>query len=125
MTLVDSCGWLEYFLDGDLADVFAKHLAAPDLIVPTVVFYEVYKVIKRDVSADAAERAAVTLKTKRLLPLTEDEALLAADLCLEHRLAMADAIVYATAQMHEATLVTSDFHFAGMMGVEYLGPEHA
>lgn len=120
MTLVDSCGWLEFFLDGPLADGFAARLDEPEVLVPTIILFEVYKVIKRDVSAEMAERAAVTMKTKRIVPLADDVALLAADICLEHRLALADAIVYATARAHEATLVTSDSHFADMPGVEYL-----
>lgn len=42
------------------------------------------------------------------MPLTESIALTAADLSLDRRLAMADAIVYATAVLHPADLVTSD-----------------
>jgi predicted nucleic acid-binding protein len=34
---------------------------------------------------------------------------------------MADAIIYATALMHGATLYTFDAHFKGLAGVEYLG----
>ncbi|MEI6503403.1 MAG: type II toxin-antitoxin system VapC family toxin [Armatimonadota bacterium] len=123
MSLVDSCGWIEYFLDGPLAGAFERHLAQPDVLVPTIVLFEVYKVIKRDVSEDMAERAAVQIRTMHLAPLTDDIALLAADICLKHRLAMADAIVYATARAYEATLVTSDYHFAQMPEVEYLAGE--
>lgn len=120
MTIVDSCGWLDYFLDGPLAAAFERHLDQPDVLVPTIVLYEVYKVIKRDVSEQKAEQAAIQLKTKRIVPLTDSVALLAAEMALKHKLAMADAIVYATAQVHEATLVTSDGHFAEMVDVEYL-----
>jgi predicted nucleic acid-binding protein len=42
-----------------------------------------------------------------VIPLTERVALDAADVSLQHGLAMADAIVYATAQAHDAVLVTS------------------
>ena len=38
---------------------------------------------------------------------------------------MGDAIVLATAQTYDATLVTSDSHFAGMAGVEYLAEGEA
>ena len=123
MTLVDSCGWIEYFLDGPLADAFELHLKRPDVLVPTIVLFEVYKVIKRDASAELAAQAAVQMKTRRLVPLSDDIALFAADLCLEHRLALADAIVYATARTYETTLITSDYHFAEMPGVEYLAGE--
>jgi len=122
MTIVDSCGWLEYFLEGPLTDAFEGYLEAPGLAVPTVVLFEVYKVVKRDASQRMADRAVVQMRTHPRLPLTDEIALLAADLCLEHRLSLADSLVLATAQLHDATLVTSDFHFAEMPGVEYLAP---
>jgi predicted nucleic acid-binding protein len=39
---------------------------------------------------------------------------------LEHRLAMGDAVVYATAILNDAVLVTSDSDFAAIPGVIYL-----
>jgi len=36
---------------------------------------------------------------------------------------MADAIIYATAQQHEARLITSDAHFEGLPRVEYVAME--
>jgi predicted nucleic acid-binding protein len=55
------------------------------------VLYEVYKHVRR---------------LLQLVPLTEQLALAAADLSLEYKLAMADAIVLATAQAHDAQVVT-------------------
>jgi len=40
--------------------------------------------------------------------------LLAADIAREHKLAMADAIIYATARQYQATLVTSDARFESL-----------
>jgi predicted nucleic acid-binding protein len=51
------------------------------------------------------------------VPVDETLALEAADLSLELGLAMADAIVLATARRHEATLVTSDADFEGLESV--------
>lgn len=125
MTIVDSCGWLEYFLDGSLAEAFAGHLEQPDVLVPTIILYEVYKVVRRDATEELAEQAAALMKTRRLSPLSEDVALLAADLALEHHLALADAVVYAAARAYGASLVTSDYHFASLPGVTYLAPPEA
>jgi predicted nucleic acid-binding protein len=47
-------------------------------------------------------------------------ALHAADLSLRRGLAMADAIVYATARMHDCELVTSDADLKGLDGVVFL-----
>ena len=46
-------------------------------------------------------------------------ALLAADLHRQYKLATADAIVYATAQEHDADLLTCDAHFEKLPGVVY------
>ena len=54
-------------------------------------------------------------------PLDESLALEAADVALVHGLAMADAIVYATAMRQNATLVTSDADFRGLPGAVVLG----
>lgn len=40
-----------------------------------------------------------------------------ADACREHKLATADAIIFATARTRGATLLTCDAHFTGLPGV--------
>ena len=48
MIIVDSCGWLEWFSDGPLANKYQRYLEAQDkLLVPTIILYEVYKILKR------------------------------------------------------------------------------
>ncbi|PYQ57979.1 MAG: hypothetical protein DMF58_16815 [Acidobacteria bacterium] len=44
-------------------------------------------------------------------------ALTAAELSLAHRLAMADAVMLATARKYDADLITTDSDFAGIAGV--------
>ena len=46
-------------------------------------------------------------------------AIQAADLALEHRLALADSIIYATALRHKATLWTQNEDFEGLPNVRY------
>lgn len=55
-----------------------------------------------------------------VVPLDTDMALTAAEIGLRHKLAMADAIVYATAQLLEADLLTCDAHFKDLDGVRYV-----
>ena len=123
MILVDSSGWIQHLTDGPLADTYEEHLSAEDLLVPTIVIYEVCKFIQRAVSDDAVGPVAARLQEGEVAPLDERIALSAAALSLEHGLAMADAIVYATAQSFEATLVTSDADFRDLPGVEYIAIE--
>jgi toxin FitB len=78
--------------------------------------YEVYKVIRRDVSEERAVEAVSALRRATIAPVDESIALEAADVSLTHGLAMADSLVYATARRHGATLVTADTDFDGLTG---------
>lgn len=121
MTLIDSSGWLEFFTDGPLASAYAHHVKhVNELVTPTVVLYEVYKVIKRRRSEEEALAAATQIGKTRLVPLTDTIALTAADVSLTYQVAMADAIVYATSLIERAKLVTSDADLAPLPGVTYL-----
>lgn len=97
--LLDSSGWIEFFTGGPLAERYVPYLTSRyQLITPTIVLYEVYKKIKRERGEEAAILFAGRLSATKIVQLTESIALLAADVSLLHGLAMADAIVYATAQ---------------------------
>ena len=121
MKLVDSSGWLEFFTDGPLAGAYIPHLKnLRDIVTPTVVLYEVYKVIKRQRSEEEALAAVAQMGKTQLVSLTDTIALTAADMSLANNLAMADAIVYATALTEGAELITSDADLASLPGVAYL-----
>jgi predicted nucleic acid-binding protein len=84
------------------------------LLVSVIEVYEVYKVIRRDLSEERAVEAVSALRRATIAPVDETLALEAADLSLAHGLAMADSLVYATARRHGATLVTGDNDFDGL-----------
>jgi len=84
--------------------------------VSAIEVYEVYKIIRRDHSEEHAIAAVAALTRATIVPIDESMALEAADISLKLGLAMADALVYATAQRHGATLVTGDADFAGLPG---------
>ena len=120
MTLVDSVGWIEFFTDGPLASEYARYLQKPsEVIVPTIVLYEVYKKIKSEKNEETALVAVATMQNAQMIPLTEELSLLAADVSLSHKLAMADAIVYASAIQQNAKLVTSDKDLKDLPRVTY------
>ena len=119
--LLDSSGWIEFFTDGPLAERYAGYLTAKHkLITPTIVLYEVYKKITREREEETALVFAGRLNATRLVQLTESIALLAADMSLRYGLAMADAIVYATARDQNAELVTGDADLKDLPGVVYV-----
>ena len=121
MKVVDSSGWLEFFADGPLAEPYAVHLAdLAQVLTPAIVLYEVYRWLKRERGEEEALIAAAQIAKTHVVPVTVTLALTAADLGLEHRLPMADSLVYATAVSMGAELITSDADFASLPGVIYL-----
>jgi len=121
--VVDSTGWVEFLGNGPKADAFAKYLDNPqDVLLPTIVVYEVYKKILREQGQTLAERflSHAFAFHERELPLDIALAALAAKTSLDANLPMADAIIYASARAHEAELITSDAHFKGLPGVTLL-----
>ena len=118
LVLVDSSGWVEYFGEGPKAETFAPCLENEPLLVPTVVLYEVYKKLRQAESTTAADRFVSQALRQRVVPLDEPVALAAAKVSLEHHLPMADAIIYATALLFRAELVTSDPDFKDLPGVK-------
>jgi toxin FitB len=116
--VLDSSGWLEFFADGPHAEEFATRLRHPaNIVTPTVAIYEVYKWIKRERSEEEAVQAVATMKKTKIVELTEELALTAADLSLAHGLPMADSMMLAAARAHNAELVTTDAGFDGVSGV--------
>ena len=84
------------------------------MLVSAIEVYEVYKVVRRDLSEERAIGAVAALRRATIAPIDESLALEAADISLETGLAMADSLVYATARRHGARLVTADTDFEGM-----------
>ena len=119
--VLDSSGWIEFFIAGPLAERYAAYLGPRyDIITPTIVLYEVYKKIKRERGEETALLFTGRLSATYVVQLTESISYLAADFSLRHGLAMADAIVYATAKDQEAELITGDADLKDLPGVVYI-----
>lgn len=120
--LIDSFGWIEYFGDGRLADKYAGYIEGANrkqYHTPSIVVYEVYKKIKREVSEEKAlEAYAYITAYTSVVPLTEKVAVEAAEVSLKEKLSMADSIVKASAELCNAKIITSDPHFRGGENVE-------
>jgi len=118
---MDSSGWIEFFTGGPLAERYAVYFAPRyDRITPTIVMYEVYKKIKREKGEETALLFSGQLSASPIIQLTESIAYLAADMSLRHGLAMADAIVYATARDQDAQVITGDADLKDLPGVIYI-----
>jgi len=115
LILVDSSGWIEYLAERPKADLFAPYIEGSEPLVSSAIqVYEIYKVVRRDLNEERAIEAVSALRTTTIEPLAEGLALEAADAALEYGLAMADAIIFATASRHEAEIVTGDADFNGL-----------
>ena len=121
MVIVDSCGWLEWFTNGNLADSYERYLVDQNnILMPTIVLYEVYKILKREAGEEKALLAAGYMKNSTVIPLDEELALAAADVALQERLAMADAIIVAAARKNNSKIITSDTDLKGHSSVTYI-----
>jgi len=121
MIIVDSCGWLEWFTDGALADNYKQYLADSDnILVPAIVLYEVYKVLKRGAGEEKALLAAGYMRSSRLIPFDDTLALAAADIALQKNLAMADAIIVAVSKAHNCRIISSDADLKDLDNVDYI-----
>jgi len=118
--VVDSSGWLEYLTSDVKADLFEPYLREPFLFVPTIVLYEVRKILLLRHTKVAADHFVSLALQHTVVPVDTVIALSAAAISIQHKLAMADALVYTTAEKLGAKLVTSDSNFSELPGVTLL-----
>jgi len=121
MNVIDSSGWLEYFINGSNADFFAPVIENTDeILVPTVSLFEVFKRVLIEKNRNDALEAVAMMKDGHVVDLDDSLALVAAELSFELKLPLADSIILATARANNALLWTQDAHFKGMDGVKYI-----
>jgi len=120
MNVVDSSAWLSYFAGDRNSGTFAKPIeAVEELLVPSITLTEVFKNILRQRGEDAAIEAIAHMEQGKAIPLDSRLAVDAACFGVMHKLPLADSIIYATAQRHDAILWTQDVDFKGLEGVKF------
>jgi predicted nucleic acid-binding protein len=118
MVLVDTSSWIEWLIGSPTGDKVAEILPEQsDWLVPTVVQLELAKWLTRELGEDKADQVIAFTQVCQVIPLDTEIALAAAEACRVHKLATADAIIFATARQRGATLLTCDAHFEGLTGV--------
>ncbi|OHC73720.1 MAG: twitching motility protein PilT [Rhodospirillales bacterium RIFCSPLOWO2_12_FULL_58_28] len=121
MRLVDTSAWIEWLTRSPADVALAAELPERGLwLVPTIVQLELAKWLTREVGENKADQVMAFTETCVVVDLDTVIALSAAELCARHKLATADAIVYATALVHGADLLTCDRHFEGLPGVRLI-----
>ncbi|MCY3934359.1 MAG: type II toxin-antitoxin system VapC family toxin [Acidobacteria bacterium] len=120
MNVVDSSGWLEFFKKSERTAFFREAILNTErLLVPVICLYEVFKTLSRQRTDVEARQAIATMQQGRVVALSPELALHAAQLSLKHSLPMADASILATAYSEEAELWTQDADFEGLPNVRY------
>jgi len=121
MRLVDTSAWIEWLIGSPAGATVAGDLPERgQWLVPTIVQLELAKWLTREAGEDKADQVIAFTATCVVAEIDTAIALAAAELCIRHRQATADAIVYATALAHGADLLTCDRHFDGLRGVRFV-----
>jgi toxin FitB len=109
-----------YFADGKQAKVFAPIIEEIEsLIVSTINLYEVGKKVSSERGKSSAHQVVAFMRRAMVADVNADIALHAAQISLSRKLPMADSLIYATAQHHDATVWTLDSDFSELEGVRY------
>jgi predicted nucleic acid-binding protein len=121
MVLVDTSAWIEWLIGSPTGEGLSARLPQQaDWLVPTMVQLELAKWLTREVGEDKADQVIAFTQVCQVIPLDTEIALAAADACRTHKLATADAIIFATARARGATLLTCDAHFEGLPSVDFM-----
>ncbi len=112
--LIDSSAWIEFFIDSPAAKQIAKYINFKQLIVPSMVLYEVYRQLYKQTNPEQALLLASQLQKAEITPIDSTIAYRAAELSLEYKLGTADAIILATNQIHQTKLITLDNDFRNL-----------
>jgi predicted nucleic acid-binding protein len=124
--LVDTSAWIEWLIGSPTGTIVEKELPERgEWLVPTIVQLELAKWLTREAGEDKADQVVAFTQTCHVVDLDTPIALAAAELCLDRKLATADAIVYATARAHAADLLTCDRHFERLPAVRFVAKEPA
>lgn len=121
MRVVDTSAWIEFLVASQTGAAVRRHLpAASEWIVPTMVQLELAKWARRNADVARSRQILARSGTYIVTGLSSEIAEHAAECCVRYGLATADAVIYATARLVGADLLTCDAHFEGLPHVIYV-----
>jgi toxin FitB len=117
---LDSSCWIEFFTGGPNSQHYLPLLRSPETIVVSAVsIYEVWRHTERTAGAAKAHQLTDWMSQGVVIPVDADLARAAATLGLQHRLALADSLIYATALQQGATFWSQDADHRLLPGITY------
>lgn len=120
MNLFDSSAWIEYFIGSNLSSEYSDILENfDDLLVPSIVIYEVYKYIHRQKFEKDANKIFNFMINGNVVLLSPELSKKSASISIKYKLPMADSIIYATAINYNSIVYTFDDDFIDLPNVIY------
>ncbi len=117
--LIDSSLWLSYLINGDHKDIIDTEGI---LLLSALSLFEIKrKLLKEKLSSPVIEKRLDFIRRKSLI-INADTAIAdkAADLAIAHDLPAMDAIIYASALLNNAIVLTLDNDFKGLEKAQVL-----
>ncbi|MEE8358563.1 MAG: type II toxin-antitoxin system VapC family toxin [Candidatus Hydrothermarchaeales archaeon] len=121
--LIDSWAWIEYFRGSEKGKTVVPIIESDEeIIVSAINLAEVYYTTLKKKGRETAKKQRDAIEMRcRIIGVDAEIATRGAEIKLERKWGLADAIILATAEIENVTLLTGDPHFKGMPNVEFLG----
>ncbi len=117
--VIDSSVWLAYFFNGTCSEIIDSDEV---LYLSTLSIFEIHKKLwKEKIDAQKMMKCMSYLKKRSLfVDVNAEIANMAVTISIEHKLAAMDALIYTTALVKNATLMTKDNDFRGLKRVSLI-----
>jgi len=130
--VIDTYAWVEYFLGSKAGAAARRYIEGGRGLTPSIVLAELRKWFLREIEAgrrtdrEMQEHTAFIEEATEIVPLDANLALKAGetDFLMKKRIKgwpLADSVVYATASVRGAGVVSGDPHFKGLENVVFIG----
>jgi len=118
--ILESSLWIEVLKDSENGQRCKPFVDEPtSLIIPAITLTEVYRFVLRELGPTRAQQVAAMMMRSPIIPVNDTLALRAASLGHAHQIALADSLILATSELHNAAVYTQDADFDGLPRVCY------
>ena len=116
----DTYAWVEYFSGTKKGEPVRDYVESPCVILtPAIALFELSRKYLRE--GKSPEKAVAFVRQRSMIvPFDSELALFTSKVAVEHKLAAADAAIYATGISNSSIILTGDDHLKGLGSVEFL-----
>jgi predicted nucleic acid-binding protein len=121
MNVVDSSGWIEFFLGSTEGRNYKPVIEQTALlVVPSLAIFEVHRFLSRSIDTHSRDACLEVMRRGTVVDITDARAIAASEAAQAHKLAMADAVMYSIAREFKAVFWTQDVDYQGLAGVNFM-----